>query len=115
MRLRAFLFAALIATGPGTTVAAGSGNPANDRLVALPPAEQAKALAKTIGRGCVGTSAFAMGVVDTAQWKSLAYWSVQCKDGRSFAIQISPDPKAPWAITDCRVLQANGKDCFKKF
>jgi hypothetical protein len=56
-----------------------------------------------------------MGVVDTAKWKSLAYWSVQCKDGRGFAIQISPDPKAPWAITDCRVLQANGKDCFKKF
>ena len=115
MRLRVFLFAALVSIGPGTAEAAGSGNAANDRLVALPPADQAKALAKTVGHGCVGTSAFAMGVVDTAKWKSLAYWSVQCKDGRSFAIQISPDPKAPWAITDCRVLQANGKDCFKKF
>jgi hypothetical protein len=115
MRLRALLFTALVAIGPGMAEAAGSGNPANDRLVALPPAEQAKALAKTVGHGCVGTSAFAMGVVDTAKWKSLAYWSVQCKDGRSFAIQMSPDPKAPWAITDCRVLQANGKDCFKKF
>ena len=115
MRLRAWMATALIAIGPGTAEAAGSGNPANDRLVALAPADQAKALAKTVGHGCVGTSAFAMGVVDTAKWKSLAYWSVQCKDGRSFAIQISPDPKAPWAITDCRVLQANGKDCFKKF
>jgi hypothetical protein len=115
MRLRALLFTAFVAIGPGTAEAAGSGNPANDRLVALAPTEQAKALAKTVGHGCVGTSAFAMGVVDTAKWKSLAYWSVQCKDGRSFAIQIAPDPKAPWAITDCRVLQANGKDCFKKF
>ena len=115
MRLRALLFTVLVAIGSGTAEAAGSGNPANDRLVALPPAEQAKALAKTVGHGCVGTSAFAMGVVDTAKWKSLAYWSVQCKDGRSFAIQMSPDPKAPWAITDCRVLQANGKECFKKF
>jgi hypothetical protein len=115
MRLGALLFMALAAIGPGAAEAAGSGNPANDRLVALPPGEQAKALAKTVGHGCVGTSAFAMGVVDTAKWKSLAYWSVQCKDGRSFAVQISPDPKAPWAITDCRVLQANGKDCFKKF
>ena len=115
MRGAALLLMALVAMGPGTADAAGSGNPANDRLVAMAPAEQAKALAKTVGHGCVGTSAFAMGVVDTAKWKSLAYWSVQCKDGRSFAIQIAPDPKAPWAIADCRVLQANGKECFKKF
>jgi hypothetical protein len=92
-----------LAQPPASTPYGGSGNPANDRLVALPPAEQAKALAKTVGHGCVGTAAFAMGVVDTAKWKSLAYWSV------------SPDPKAPWALTDCRVLQANGKDCFTKF
>jgi len=115
MRLRALLLTTLVALGPGTVDAAGSGNPANDRLVALAPADRAKALAKTIGHGCVGTSAFAMGVVDTAKWKSLAYWSVQCKDGRSFAIQIAPDPKAPWAVADCRVLAANGKECFKKF
>jgi len=115
MRLRTLLFTTLAAIGPGTADAAGSGNPTNDRLVALAPAEQAKALAKNVGHGCVGTSAFAMGIVDTAKWKSLAYWSVQCKDGRSFAIQIAPDPKAPWAIADCRVLQANGKECFKKF
>jgi hypothetical protein len=115
MRLRTLLLTALVAIGPGTAEAAGSGNAANDRLAALSPADQAKALAKTVGHGCVGASAFAMGVVDTAKWKSLAYWSVRCKDGRSFALQISPDPKAPWAITDCRLLQANGKDCFKKF
>ena len=71
MRLRALLFTALVAIGPGTADAAGSGNPTSDHLVALAPAEQAKALAKTVGHGCVGT--------------------------------------------DCRVLQANGKDCFKKF
>ena len=115
MRLGTLLFTALVAIGSGTAEAAGSGNPINDRLVALLPAEQAKALAKSVGHGCVGTSAFAMGVIDTAKWKSLAYWSVQCKDGRGFAIQIAPDPKAPWISTDCRVLQANGKECFKKF
>jgi hypothetical protein len=115
MRLGTLLFTALAAIGSGTAEAAGSGNPANDRLVALPPAEQAKSLAKSVGHGCVGTSAFAMGVIDTPKWKSLAYWSIQCKDGRSFAIQIAPVPEAPWIPTDCRVLQANGKECFKKF
>jgi hypothetical protein len=115
MRHLVLLFAALIAVGPAAAQKAASGNPVHDRLLAMPPAQQAKTLAKNVGHGCVGTSAFAMGVVDTAKWKSLAYWSVQCKDGRSFAIQIDPDPKAPWIITDCRVLQANGKDCFKKF
>ena len=115
MQRLVLLFAALIAVGPAAAQKAASGNSTHDRLLAMPPAQQAKTLAKNVGHGCVGTSAFAMGVVDTAKWKSLAYWSVQCKDGRSFAIQIDPDPKAPWIITDCRVLQANGKDCFKKF
>jgi hypothetical protein len=107
------LFAALIATGPAAAQKAMSGNLVNDRLLAMPPAEQAKTLAKNVGHGCVGTSAFAMGVVDTAKWKSLAYWSLQCKDGRSFAIQIAPNAEA--FVIDCRVLQANGKECFKKF
>jgi hypothetical protein len=108
------LLVILVVTGGGGALAAGgSGNPVNDRLVALPPAEQAKTLAHNVGQGCVGTSAFSMGVVSTDKWKSLAYWSVRCKDGRSFAIQIAPN--AQMFVVDCRTLQANGKECFKKF
>jgi hypothetical protein len=113
MRRRALLFAALIASGLGAAEAAGSGNPTHDRLLTLPPAEQAKALAKGIGQGCVGSSAFPMGVTTTGKAKGLAYWSVRCKDGRSFAVQIAPDAQA--VVVDCRLLQANGKECFRKF
>lgn len=113
MRDWVLLFAALIAAGPAAAQKAVSGNPVNDRLLVMPPAQQAKTLAKNVGRGCVGTSAFPMGVVTTDKWKSLAYWSLQCKDGRSFALQIAPNAEA--FVIDCRVLQANGKDCFKKF
>ena len=107
------LVAAWIAASPAAAQKAVSGNPVNDRLLAMPPAQQAKTLGKHVGHGCVGTSAFPMGVVSTDKWKSLAYWSVQCKDGRSFALQIAPNSEA--FVIDCRVLQANGKDCFKKF
>jgi hypothetical protein len=110
---RVLLFTALLAAGSGVAVAAGSGNPTHDRLLTLPPAEQAKTLAKGIGQGCVGTSAFPMGVTTSGNAKGLAYWSVRCKDGRSFAVQIAPDAQA--VVVDCRVLQANGKECFKKF
>jgi len=110
---RVVLFIALVAAGAGAAEAAGSGNPAHDRLLALPPAEQAKTLAKGIGQGCVGTSAFPMGVTTTGKAKGLAYWSVRCKDGRSFAVQIAPDAQA--VAVDCRALQASGKECFKKF
>ena len=34
-------------------------------------------------------------------------------DGSSFAIQIAPN--AQMFVIDCRTLQANGKECFKKF
>jgi hypothetical protein len=113
MRGRALLVAALVAAGSGLAEAAGSGNPTHDRLLSLAPAEQAKTLAKGIGQDCVGVSAFPMGVTGAGKAKGLAYWSVRCKDGRSFAVQIAPDAAA--VVVDCRVLQANGKECFKKF
>jgi len=113
MKCAALVFIALIAACPAAAQKSGSGNPANDRLMGLAPAQQAKTLAKGVGHGCVGISAFPMGVASTDKWKSIAYWSVKCKDGRSFAVQIAPNAEA--FIIDCRVLQANGKECFKKF
>lgn len=115
MGSRALIFGALMATGWGlAAMAAGTGNPTNDRLLALPPDQQAKTLTKGI-KGCVGESAFPMGVVSTTKFKSLAYWSVRCKDGRSFAVQISSDAKGTAQVADCRALEGTGKECFKKF
>jgi hypothetical protein len=107
------LLAALIAVGPRVAQAAGSGNPVHDRLLLLPPAEQAQAIAHNVAQSCVGLKAFPMGVTATGKAKGFAYWSVQCKDGRSFAIQIAPD--AEIVVIDCQLLKANGKECFKKF
>jgi len=107
------VFAALVFASPAAAQAVGSGNPVNDRLLSLPPAEQAKTISKNVGQGCVGTTAFPMGVVNTAKWKGIAYWSVRCKDGRSFAIQITPKSQATAA--DCKQLVGSGKECFKKF
>ncbi len=114
--LRGLLLAALLVAGSALSAraAGGSGNPVNDRLLALPPEEQAKMLTRGI-KGCSGTEAFPMGVVSTAKFKSLAYWSVRCKDGRSFAVQIAPDAKATPQVADCRALEGSGKECFKKF
>jgi hypothetical protein len=115
MRRGILLLAALMVAGFGLgALAAGSGNAANDSLLAMNPDQQAKMLTKGI-KGCAGTDAFPMGVVSTAKWKGLAYWSVRCKDGRNFAVQIAPDPKAPWIAADCVQLQGSGKECFKKF
>ena len=111
IRLMSFLFWVCLFALP--VQAAGSGNPTHDRLLTLPRGEQAKILAKNVGQGCVGVSAFPMGVTASGKARGLAYWSVRCKDGRGFALQIAPD--AQTVVVDCRVLQANGKECFKKF
>lgn len=113
MRTLSFALATLIAASPAAAQAAGSGNPVHDRLLSLPPAEQAKTIGHNVGQGCVGTAAFPMGVVTAGKSKGLAYWSVRCKDGRSFAIQIAPN--AEIYVIDCQTLKANGKECFKKF
>jgi hypothetical protein len=108
-----FLLTGLLAVGPSlAAMAAGSGNATNDQLLSLSPDQQTAMLTKGI-KGCAGTSAFPMGVTTTGKAKGYAYWSVRCKDGRSFAIQITPDAKATAA--DCRALEGSGKECFKKF
>jgi hypothetical protein len=112
--LRELVVAAVLLTGPsfGAVAAEGSGNPANEHLLSLPPEEQAKMLTKGI-KGCVGESPYPMGVTASGKAKGYAYWSVRCKDGRSFAVQITPKSLATAA--DCRALQGTGKECFKKF
>jgi len=114
MRGKILLLAALMFAGSslGALAAGGSGNAANDLLLSMPPEEQAKMLTKGI-KGCVGESPFPMGVTTTGKAKGYAYWSVRCKDGRSFAIQITPKSLATAA--DCKQLEGTGKECFKKF
>jgi hypothetical protein len=108
------VLAAVIALGADPIAAAGSGNLANDSLLAMSPDQQAKMLTQGI-KGCVGESPFQMGVTASGKAKGYAYWSVRCKDGRSFAVQITPAAKARATIVDCAALQGTGKECFKKF
>ena len=118
MRGRILLLAAiLVVAGSGWAglQAAGSGNPRNDRLLALPPARQAQALGNSFHRGCIGVSAFPMGVTATGKAKGTAYWSVGCKNGKSYVVQIPPSAKGAAVVADCRVLQGTGRECFKKF
>ena len=113
MRGGFLLLAALIASS-GPAAAAGSGNRTNDALLAMPPDQQAKTLAKGVNK-CDGESAFPMGVTSTGKAKGMAYWSVRCKDGRTFAVQIAPDAKGTAVAADCKALEGSGRECFKKF
>lgn len=118
MRSRVLLLAAAMAailSGWSGAEAAGSGNPMNDRLLSLPQARQAQVLANSLRKSCVGVAAFPMGVTATGKGKGNAYWSVRCKNGKSYAVQIAPDAKGTAVVEDCRVLQGTGTACFKKF
>ena len=109
------LAAALLIGGPGCNAeAAGSGNPTNDRLLAMPAAQQAQVLGDSLHRGCAGVEAFPMGVTASGRAKGDAYWSVRCKNGNSYAVQIPPRGKRA-VVVECQVLQGTGRECFKKF
>lgn len=109
--------AALVAGGASWSevMAAGSLNPRNDRLLALSPDQQAQLLGNGLRRGCVGVSAFPMGVTATGTAKGTAYWSIRCKNGKSYAVEIPRSTKGPMPFVDCQALNGTGKECFKKF
>jgi hypothetical protein len=127
-RIAAVALAALLAAMVGAAAApdcaakakpkpaAPVANPANEALLKLPPAEQAARLADKVGDWCIGTQAFLMGVAASGPRAGSAYWSLQCADGRSFAIELDADGIG--TAIDCRSYEqaSFGKTkCFKKF
>lgn len=90
-----------------------TGNPANDRLLALPQDQQAQFLGIAANNGCVGTRAFYMGI-QAASGK--AFWSVSCTNGQEYAIEIDADAGGSTKVLDCSLLTAIAHvNCFEKF
>ena len=116
MRGPVVLWAALVAGGASSAaIAAGSGNPVTDRLLAEPENRRIEILATLVRHNCVGTQAFLMGITASGRARGYAYWSVGCQDGHSYVIQIKPDKKGTAFVADCRVLRGTGRECFKQF
>jgi hypothetical protein len=116
MHGRAVLLAALVAGGvSGTAIAAGSGNPMTDRLLAEPESRRTAILAILARHNCVGTQSFLMGVTASGRARGYAYWSVGCQNGQSYVIQIKPDKQGTAFVEDCRILRGTGRECFKQF
>ena len=114
MQGRRWLLSALFAgAAAGAALAAGSGNPMTDRLLAQPENRRIQILSAGI-KGCVGTRAFLMGVT-RSPYRGTAYWSLACADGRNLVIQISADKKGTSFVGDCSILQGSGRSCFQKF
>jgi hypothetical protein len=111
------LVVVFVASSALCTVAgvAGSGNPTNDRLLAMSEPQQAQVLAKSFRHGCVGVEAFPMGVTTSGRATGYAYWSLRCKNGKSYAVQIAPNPRGTAVVVDCKALEGTGRECFKKF
>jgi hypothetical protein len=116
MRGRVVLLATLVAGGARwAAIAAGSGNAITDRLLAEPESRRIEILASSVRHGCVGTQVFLMGVTASGRARGYAYWSVGCRNGRSFVVQILPDKKGTMLVEDCRILRGTGRECFKHF
>ena len=89
--------------------ATGTGNAANDRILALSAVEQAAALGKLISERCAGAGAFYQGMV-----KGQAFWSVRCSSGEAFQIAINPDAAGTTRVLVCGNAAPLATDCFKK-
>src|SRR5260370_41130525 len=97
----------LLVGGPATAATRQAAiNKANDKLLQLSPPERAATLARAVGHWCIGTEAFAMGVVTAGTGEGNAYWSLRCAGGTAWAIQI--DPLAAVTAIACETFKPNG-------
>lgn len=78
------------------------GNPAHDGLSTLRGLERAEMLGKAIGKECRGETAF--------------FWSVRCRDGTSYQVQVHPDAAGSTNTIECGLLKAVANvSCFVPF
>jgi hypothetical protein len=89
-----------------------TGNVAHDRLMTFPDSQKAVALGQVTKKGCVGNRVFFMGISPADH---SAFWSVGCKNGGSYLIQIDADAAGTTSVLDCGVYKLFAKmSCFKK-
>jgi hypothetical protein len=125
MKSKLILFSALGLLSLFAIPAVASDNPANDYLLTISPAEQAKILATAVGSECKGKKAFYQGNADDHApgpndaptlpgHEHDSIWNVKCANGKSYVISVHP--KGDSGVLECSVLEAmNGGHCFKKF
>jgi hypothetical protein len=88
-------------------------NAANAHLLSLAPEARATILGKTVGEGCVGKTAFYMGMAESGLAKDKGFWSIRCQDNRAFVVEVNPDGTT--IVLECAVLKrVGGGECFKR-
>jgi hypothetical protein len=88
-------------------------NAANAHLLSLAPEVRATILGETVGEGCVGKTAFYMGMAESGFAKDKGFWSIRCQDNRAFVVEVNPDGTS--SILECAVLmRVGGGECFKR-
>lgn len=71
-------------------------------------------LGKAVGEGCAGTSTFFMGIGDKGFGKDEAFWSIRCRNGKTYEVEINPDSTGSNRVLECSVLKTvTGTQCFK--
>jgi hypothetical protein len=90
-------------------------NLASEQLRERPLADQLLILSAAIGEGCVAEDAYYMGIGEAeGSSKDIAFWSVRCSDGRSFALTINPDAVGSGSVLECETLKAvANQGCFE--
>ena len=95
-----------------TAVLAGE-NRANDYLLAVPPKKQAETLARVVGEGCQGWTAFYMGIGSSGIAENKAFWSLRCYDQKAYVVQVNPDGTG--SFLGCALFEAvKAGKCFHK-
>lgn len=90
-----------------------SGNGANKSLLSQPASGRASTLGYMIGQGCNVKDSYYMGLGVNGASKDTAYWSVQCRNGKSYVVELFS--VGPSKVLECSLFKSLKEgNCFKK-
>jgi hypothetical protein len=112
-RATAVALVALSCLAPVAAANAAVVNGAHEYLTKQTPAVQASLLGKAVRLNCVGKTAYFMGMGTKPNDQALAFWSVKCANGNSYAVEVTPNGAS--MAMQCSAFAANNAgQCFKK-
>lgn len=92
-----------------------SGNPSNDKLLAMSESDQSATLSKATQNNCKAKDPYYMGTEKKGVNKDVSFWSIACENtSKKYLIIVAPNAIGSTKVIECKLLTGMPWKCGEK-